>query len=265
MKRLAFRAGALGTTLLCAAAFSAASAQASGASKPRCFGARGGVAFYDNFSSAGSLRPWEALTGYTTSDHSQLQRYTPRGLSIGHGHLHITASRHGNGYRSGRISTQGSCKLQYGSIQARMRTPPGQGLWSAFWLEGQGDKHEIDIMESLGERPTLYYAGVHTASIWDMHSGSGPIAGSWHVYGLLWTPKRVTFTLDGHPFCSRSDAVDKPLYIVLNLAVGGWGGPPDASTPFPSVMKVDWVKAYKLGNAPPLKKPTPEQCQLLYS
>jgi len=30
---------------------------------------------------------------------------------------------------------------------------------------------------------------------------------------------------------------------VLNVAVGGnWPGPPDASTPFPATMLVDWVR-----------------------
>jgi len=37
--------------------------------------------------------------------------------------------------------------------------------------------------------------------------------------------------------------------MVLNLALGGgWVGPPDASTQFPAVMKVDWVRVYKLGH-----------------
>jgi beta-glucanase (GH16 family) len=265
MKRLVCRAGALAASLLCAATLSVVPAEASTASAPRCFGARGAVKFFDNFSGASSLRPWEVQMGYTRGDLNELQRYTGRGLSVAGGELAITAFRKGSGYRSGRVSTQSSCKLLYGSIQARIQTPPGQGLWSAFWLEDQGDKHEIDVMEALGERPSLYYAGVHMAGVSDMHSGSGPIAGSWHVYGVLWTPHRVTFTLDGHPFCTRDDVINTPLFIVLNLAVGGWGGPPDATTHFPSAMNVDWVRAYKLGHQPPLRRPTAEQCQLLYS
>ena len=38
---------------------------------------------------------------------------------------------------------------------------------------------------------------------------------------------------------------DQPFYLLLNLAVGGeMPGPPDASTPFPSTMLVDYVRAY---------------------
>jgi beta-glucanase (GH16 family) len=36
------------------------------------------------------------------------------------------------------------------------------------------------------------------------------------------------------------------MYLILNLAVGGdWPGMPDASTTFPSTMKVDYVHVWK--------------------
>jgi len=267
MRRL-FRTTGLALALLAAGTLTPVSAEAHSASGPPCFGAGSNVAFYDNFTSASALRPWGALTGRyanrTKTYAPQLQWYTPKAVSVSGGHLNITASQHGKGYWSGRISTQSSCNLLYGRIEARIWTPAGQGLWPAFWLEDQGDHHEIDIMESLGERPTLFYSGVHTASIWDVHSASGSFAGSWHVYGVLWRPRQVTFTIDGHPYCSRPEAIDSPLFVVLDLAVGGWAGPPDASTIFPSAMQVDWVKAYKFGHAPPLSSPASQQCQLLY-
>ncbi len=37
-----------------------------------------------------------------------------------------------------------------------------------------------------------------------------------------------------------------PFYFLLNLAVGGeWPGPPDAATPSPAEMEVDYVRVYK--------------------
>jgi beta-glucanase (GH16 family) len=34
-------------------------------------------------------------------------------------------------------------------------------------------------------------------------------------------------------------------FIILNLAIGGnWPGPPNASTPFPSEMLIDYVRVY---------------------
>jgi beta-glucanase (GH16 family) len=36
-----------------------------------------------------------------------------------------------------------------------------------------------------------------------------------------------------------------PSFIILNLAVGGsWPGSPNASTPFPATMLVDYVRVY---------------------
>jgi beta-glucanase (GH16 family) len=33
------------------------------------------------------------------------------------------------------------------------------------------------------------------------------------------------------------------MYALLNVAVGGdWPGPPNASTPFPATMVVDWLR-----------------------
>ena len=37
--------------------------------------------------------------------------------------------------------------------------------------------------------------------------------------------------------------------MVLDLAIGGyWPGDPDATTPFPETMLVDYVRVYRLGD-----------------
>jgi beta-glucanase (GH16 family) len=206
---------------------------------------RPGMKFDDEFSSRAGLRPWTALTGnYAPTD---LQQYGPSALSVRLGQLDITARKTSTGYTSGRVSTVSSCKILYGNIQARIWTPAGQGLWPAFWLVDHGDRHELDVMESVGQRPDVSYAAVHTATTNDVYQTTGKLAGAWHVYGLLWTSKQIKFSVDKHVFAVAPNTIKSPLYIVLNLAVGGWAGPPDASTRFPAVMKVDWVRVYKPG------------------
>jgi beta-glucanase (GH16 family) len=38
----------------------------------------------------------------------------------------------------------------------------------------------------------------------------------------------------------------QPMYVIANLAVGGsWPGAPDASTPFPSDLDIDWIHVYQ--------------------
>ena len=35
------------------------------------------------------------------------------------------------------------------------------------------------------------------------------------------------------------------MYVILNLAIGGmWPGAPDATTPFPGLYQIDYVRAY---------------------
>jgi len=37
----------------------------------------------------------------------------------------------------------------------------------------------------------------------------------------------------------------EPMYVLANLAVGGnWPGSPDASTPFPSDLEIDWIHVF---------------------
>jgi beta-glucanase (GH16 family) len=39
---------------------------------------------------------------------------------------------------------------------------------------------------------------------------------------------------------------DHEFHLLLSLAVGGaWPGYPDASTPFPASMLVDWIRVYQ--------------------
>ena len=40
-------------------------------------------------------------------------------------------------------------------------------------------------------------------------------------------------------------AQSRNLYIILNLAVGGWGGDPNESTVWPGLMEVDWVRVWQ--------------------
>ncbi|OBA42801.1 glucan endo-1,3-beta-D-glucosidase [Gordonia sp. 852002-51296_SCH5728562-b] len=73
-----------------------------------------------------------------------------------------------------------------------------------------------------------------------------------HTYGVRKTATSITFLFDGRSVytVNRADlsagqrwVFDKPMYPILNLAVGGvWPGPTNSATPNPATMKVDWLR-----------------------
>jgi beta-glucanase (GH16 family) len=154
--------------------------------------------------------------------------------------------------------------------------PEAQGLWPAVWLLG----NNLATVEwpACGEQDVL--ERVDAAKTPDWNEGSihgigftgndglgtvvnlppGQTAAEWHTYGMIWKPGSVAYYVDdpARPYVTyTADDLRKfkgaiwPFdagqsnYIVLNLAVGGfWPGRPNASTPFPAEMLVDYVRIY---------------------
>jgi len=158
----------------------------------------------------------------------------------------------------------------YGRVEARINAPIGQGFWSAFWLLGVGpwpESGEIDIVELLGDTKDAYvtaHGQSRSGEDWKRGTsvqtpGGDPWGGGWHVYAVDWGPKAVVFEIDGaevlrfSPQDVESDGTfwsfDHPAQVILSLGLGAWegfpgGGQPDATTPFPGELRVDWVRVY---------------------
>ena len=64
---------------------------------------------------------------------------------------------------------------------------------------------------------------------------------------MEWNPGECIWYVDGVERHRHSDGVpDEPMYIIANLAVGGdWPGMPNADTPFPGAMDIDYIRVYK--------------------
>lgn len=183
-----------------------------------------------------------------------------------------TGKTHGKDqYTSARLHTNGKQSWKYGKIAARIQLPYGQGIWPAFWMLGTridetgGDIPwpkcgEIDILELYGSRDDgLVEANIHYDDNGHKMMGAksyklkkGKFADQFHVFELEWNKDKMIWSVDGKAYCTK-DITDKSLselhkefYIILNIAVGGkYAGRPDKSTPFPSLMYVDWVRVYK--------------------
>ncbi|UVF18413.1 glycoside hydrolase family 16 protein [Microvirga terrae] len=218
----------------------------------------------------------------TLAANGEKQCYLPTSLEQSDGTLKIVAAK-GNvlasqcksavrnlEYSSGMITSSGCNKWEkgvgcqdlssfsqaYGYFEVRAKVPKGKGLWSAFWLlpiDGSWPP-EIDIMEVLGSSTTQAVQTYHfndtsgkRAKAGTSYSGSDFSTG-FHSYGVDWQPGKLIWYVDGketYRFSSPSVSA-KPMYLLLNLAIGGhWPGDPDAATPFPSTMEVDYVKVYR--------------------
>lgn len=243
------------------------------------------LVWQDEFSGAAGTQPdgriWNYDYGNADTDgwgNQELQFYTRDVANVrldGQGHLEIRALKntadlpcwHGGpcGYTSARLTSKNKVTFTNGRIEARIQVPPGAGYWPAFWSLGQSgrwpDGGEIDIMEWLGREPNTVYGTLHGPG----YSGAEGVSKSralaraasdgYHTFAVIKRPREIVWLLDGVPYhrvtpddlpAGRSWVFEQPFYLLLNLAVGGqWPGPPNASTVFPGVMKVDYVRVWK--------------------
>ncbi|MFF4851455.1 ricin-type beta-trefoil lectin domain protein [Streptomyces sp. NPDC001194] len=221
---------------------------------------------------------WQTETGDNVSNHER-QYYTAgnRNAALdGQGHLVITARRENPGnyacwygrceYTSARLNTAGRFTQAYGHVEARLKVPRGQGMWPAFWMLGNDigqvgwpNSGEIDVMENVGFEPSTIHGTIHGPG----YSGSGGIgaaytlpggqafADAFHTFAVDWAPDSISWSVDGAVYQRRTPAdlggrtwaFNKPFFLILNLAVGGyWPGDPDAGTSFPQQLVVDHVR-----------------------
>lgn len=161
-------------------------------------------------------------------------------------------------YTSGVITTRKSHNQTYGYFEARIKVPHKQGLLPAFWMVNANRvwPPEIDIMEAPSHKGEVIQTTVHwpNATGGDAYSGCEHLmsgySGDFHQYGVLWTPEKIVWYIDRVPVAQilTPPAVNQPMYMQLNLAVGGtWvGNVKNPSVTLPAEMVVDNVVAYSV-------------------
>ena len=217
------------------------------------------------------LQNWTFDLGAGGWGNNESQFYTdrPENARVENGMLVIEARREeyrASDYTSARLKTQHLHAWRYGRIEARMKLPTGQGIWSAFWMLGEDivsvgwpRSGEIDIMENIGESQTVYgtvhgpgYSGGNGIGSPFTMSGA-PLHETFHTYAIEWEPGEIRWYVDDALFNVVTDEVvpgawvyDHPFFIILNVAVGGvWPGYPDETTQFPQQLLVDYVRVYR--------------------
>ncbi len=161
-------------------------------------------------------------------------------------------------YTSASLNTLGKFEMCYGTLRARIKLPNGKGMRPAFWLLGTDIESvgwpkagEIDVIEAanrlVGSSAHGTGFGLQTAAPYD-------VTGDWHEYWLKWEKDKIVTGVDNQEIATYTPSSlpqgvawpynDHPMYLLLNLSVGGadQGGPPDNTTQFPTTMLVDYVR-----------------------
>ena len=178
------------------------------------------------------------------------------------GILNITMTRRTGKWQSGLLSS--ADRESHGFVQSggyfemRAKLPGGQGVWPAFWLGSNAkdgmSNPEIDVIEYYGQFADSYRASTH---VW--HNGQA-IGGDsikidvpahslekvYHLYGVSIDPAATIFYLDRREVARLPTKPEflYPVYMMVDLGAGG--GWPIEGMPDPSVMSVDYVRAYRL-------------------
>ena len=180
------------------------------------------------------------------------------------------------------ITTLKSRSFRQGYFEARMRWTKGDGAWPGFWL--LSTRHaknpawpginpycasrglpkalclsaELDVFEGQGSEPHVFYGTLHLNSSEDYdvpnqqndnnyHPQRKNLTTHFHRYGALWTGSQITWYLDGKKLMSAPtyDSTNQPMFLLLQMWVGGWTKDPNVSTPNVIQTVVDWVKVWR--------------------
>jgi len=230
--------------------------------------------FQDEFDGTAGAGPNPAKWSYDIGGggwgNNELQSYTDsreNSFLDGKGHLVIratkTVKRDSNGrpidihYNSARLKTLGHFSQAKGRWEARIQINSERGLWPAWWTLGQNypivgwpQSGEVDIAEDYGF--SRVESSIHAPQIPLGHttcSDSVSIGNGFHVFRLDWTTSGFTFYKDGVKYATMSSTNSffdfrQPMFMLLNLAVGGSIGNPPEDIQFPVDFLIDYVRVW---------------------
>lgn len=217
---------------------------------------------------------WNYETGGDGWGNHEAEYYTarrPGNARVENGMLIIEARKEKWGnreYTSARLVTKGKGDWKYGRIEVRAKLPGGRGTWPAIWTLGSAtplkwpDDGEIDIMEHVGFDLGIIHGTIHCKKynhvLGTQKSAVIPVKDcmdAFHVYAMEWNAESLSIFVDNDKyFTFRNEhsgyaawPFDGPLYLLLNIAIGGdWGGQKGIDDAiFPQQMLVDYVRVYQ--------------------
>lgn len=229
----------------------------------------------DEFNNKGlpDAAKWNYDTGGSGFGNEEAQFYNRNRLEnarIDNGKLIIEArreNRENKNYTSARLLTKGKFSFQYGTVEVRAKLPQGRGTWPAIWMMSEDmkkwpDDGELDIMEHVGYHQGYIHASVHTKKYNHIMQTQKTdtlfvkdASEKFHVYKADWSPEKIEVYVDDQKYFTYENKeksygawpFDKPYFIILNLAIGGfWGGKEGIDEKiFPQRFEIDYVRVYQ--------------------
>jgi len=159
----------------------------------------------------------------------------------------------------------------------RARIPVGAGAWPAWWAMNSVWDYplcgEVDMMEYTYETNTVksnVYDGKISQTRFEKKLpalGGDSWVNGFHTWTWEWNKDWMQISLDDSVWIrydiKAADGTGKdggnpffqPMYMLLNLAIGGEGGGNPATGTYPKRMETDWIRVYqwKAEGAYPLK------------
>jgi len=228
----------------------------------------------DNWTSQVQANYNNEVQCYTDDDTSAAKNY-----DVSDGTLKIISRRQANNcaglngtfksWTSGRLNSKDKKEFLYGRIESRLRfNNLKSGSWPAFWmLENRINEHpiandgdnvnwpnpgagEIDVWEWYAGRPSTYITNFFNAGgcgsevRYTYPNGSADVL-NWHTYAMEWTEDAIEFFIDDSLVASQDVSgcaqYKEPMFVLLNVAMGGSLGGAIDSTLNSSTMEVDYV------------------------
>jgi beta-glucanase (GH16 family) len=171
---------------------------------------------------------------------------------------------------SASVNTRGRHEWTYGRFEIRAKIDTRAGSWPAFWtlgtMGGWPGNGEIDIME--------YYRNMLLFNVaWEGPGGAvwnsvttqmSTLPPDWaqqfHAWRMDWDEKAIKLFLDDKLIneqdltktvntAGRGNGVNpfinRPVYLLLNQAIGGQNGGDPGNTEFPVKFHVDYVRVWQ--------------------
>lgn len=236
------------------------------------------LAWSDEFESDGLPDPlkWKFELGGDGWGNDEQQFYTDRweNARVEDGRLVIEARKEdfeNRRFTSARMRIN-NAGWTYAKFEIKAKMPSGPGTWAAIWFMPTNadsvwpNDGEIDLVEYLGVLPDRILSSFQTQNSNWMRGNAISILkevtnaeNAFHVYTMVWQEDGISMAVDGVPFLvslnPHSTIGDwpftQPFNLILNLALGGYGGPID-ETIFPQRLEIAYVRVYvpeKIPNA----------------